>query len=162
MLGDGPFWSSHIQKTVRTTTTLFEYWTEIFLRSSVVVGYKITHLDTFHQLPFHIQFYIHIHRTPLFKKLNIRFSYNFYFYITFCFVSDMNECLKGLDNCDKNADCINTVGSHLCNCNAWGATLGTAWYSCRKSRASSRNSFTKNDAFTLNKFITRKVIKSQP
>jgi hypothetical protein len=62
MLGDGPFWSSHIQKTVRTTTTLFEYWTEIFLRSSVVVGYKITHLDTFHQLPFHIQFYIHIHR----------------------------------------------------------------------------------------------------
>ena len=44
----------------------------------------------------------------------------------------------------------------------WGATLGTAWYGCRKSKASSRNSFTKNDACTLNKFITRKVIKSQP
>jgi hypothetical protein len=26
MFGDGPFWSSHIQKTVRATTTLFEYW----------------------------------------------------------------------------------------------------------------------------------------
>ena len=30
----------------------------------------------------------------------------------------MNECLTGLNNCDKNADCINTVGSHLCSCKA--------------------------------------------
>jgi hypothetical protein len=34
----------------------------------------------------------------------------------FFFILDINECSKGLYDCNKNADCINTVGSYLCDC----------------------------------------------
>jgi len=30
---------------------------------------------------------------------------------------DIPECVRGLDECDTNATCINTVGSYDCMCN---------------------------------------------
>jgi len=30
---------------------------------------------------------------------------------------DIPECVRGLDECDMNATCINTVGSYDCMCN---------------------------------------------
>ncbi len=32
-------------------------------------------------------------------------------------LSDIEECEDGLDNCDSNATCMNTVGSFTCTCN---------------------------------------------
>ena len=34
-----------------------------------------------------------------------------------CFLTDIDECERGLDNCDVNAACMNTVGSYDCMCN---------------------------------------------
>ena len=36
----------------------------------------------------------------------------------FCLFSDINECTANSDNCDVNAVCQNTVGSHTCSCKA--------------------------------------------
>ena len=33
-----------------------------------------------------------------------------------CLVVDIPECERGLDDCDPNANCINTFGSYDCNC----------------------------------------------
>ena len=33
------------------------------------------------------------------------------------FVADIPECERGLDGCDPNATCTNTIGSYVCNCN---------------------------------------------
>ena len=33
-------------------------------------------------------------------------------------VSDVDECADGSDNCDVNAACTNTAGSHSCFCNS--------------------------------------------
>ena len=41
-----------------------------------------------------------------------------YFYYSFmhgCF-SDINECIRGLDDCTENGTCINTPGSFDCVC----------------------------------------------
>ena len=36
----------------------------------------------------------------------------------FCFCLDINECqLSSLNDCDGNADCIDTIGSYNCSCN---------------------------------------------
>ena len=32
-------------------------------------------------------------------------------------VADIPECERGLDDCDQNATCINTIGSYDCLCN---------------------------------------------
>ena len=34
------------------------------------------------------------------------------------FYSDLDECTTHTHNCDVNADCINSVGSYSCKCNA--------------------------------------------
>ena len=37
----------------------------------------------------------------------------------FCFfLLDINECVRGMLNCDSNADCVNTEGSFRCMCRA--------------------------------------------
>ena len=39
--------------------------------------------------------------------------------IKWCFASyeEIDECILGLDNCDDNATCTNTIGSFTCTCN---------------------------------------------
>ena len=32
-------------------------------------------------------------------------------------MTDVDECVAGMDNCDANATCSNTVGSFTCSCN---------------------------------------------
>ena len=34
------------------------------------------------------------------------------------FVVDIPECERGLDGCDSNSTCANTIGSYLCSCNS--------------------------------------------
>ena len=36
----------------------------------------------------------------------------------FLYSTDIDECTRGTDNCDVNADCINTEGSFQCVCRA--------------------------------------------
>ena len=31
-------------------------------------------------------------------------------------LTDINECIRGTDNCDANAVCTNVVGGHTCSC----------------------------------------------
>ena len=33
------------------------------------------------------------------------------------FYSDVDECMSELDNCDKDAECTNTIGNFTCACN---------------------------------------------
>ena len=40
------------------------------------------------------------------------------FNVVFISFSDLDECTTQTHNCDANADCINTVGSYSCKCNA--------------------------------------------
>ncbi len=37
-------------------------------------------------------------------------------YLLYVFL-DINECNDDMDNCDPNAECINTLGSFTCSCN---------------------------------------------
>ena len=37
------------------------------------------------------------------------------FNCTYC-MADLDECEFGLDSCDINADCKNTIGSYKCEC----------------------------------------------
>ncbi len=36
--------------------------------------------------------------------------------LLFVCCADINECLDGTDECDENADCIDTEGSYTCTC----------------------------------------------
>ena len=33
------------------------------------------------------------------------------------FYPDIDECSEGMDNCDENANCTNTMGGYNCACN---------------------------------------------
>lgn len=46
-------------------------------------------------------------------------------YISFCAI-DIDECSNNTDNCDVNAFCNNTMGSHNCTCNP-GYTGNGTW-----------------------------------
>ena len=35
---------------------------------------------------------------------------------TFSLLADLNECSLSTDDCDVNADCVNTNGSFSCHC----------------------------------------------
>ena len=48
--------------------------------------------------------------------------------------TDVNECDRGLDNCDINAECSNTVGSFHCTCNM-GYTGTGVTSECSESHA---------------------------
>ena len=37
-------------------------------------------------------------------------------YIQLTFSTDIDECAESTDNCDSNAECTNTIGSHNCTC----------------------------------------------
>jgi hypothetical protein len=37
--------------------------------------------------------------------------------IDYYFILDINECTNMTHNCDANARCNNTIGSHTCHCN---------------------------------------------
>lgn len=46
---------------------------------------------------------------------------NLFSLFSFCYCfshgfSDINECTSGANTCDENAECINTVGSFVCQC----------------------------------------------
>ena len=45
-------------------------------------------------------------------------DHNFLEYILTIHSSDIDECTSDTDNCDVNADCINTGGSFQCVCRA--------------------------------------------
>ena len=32
-------------------------------------------------------------------------------------IADIPECERGLDDCDPNANCTNTIGGYICTCN---------------------------------------------
>ena len=40
------------------------------------------------------------------------------------FILDIDECTDGVDDCDTNANCDNTVGSFNCTCNSGYAVNG--------------------------------------
>ena len=54
---------------------------------------------------------------------------------TLLMCTDINECDRGLDNCDINAECSNTVGSFYCTCNM-GYTGTGVMSECSESCAS--------------------------
>ena len=62
------------------------------------------------------------------SEFNVFFFFLFFFLLfLFCFFffvfvvvvvvfSDINECASGTHNCSVGAECINTNGSHICEC----------------------------------------------
>ena len=44
--------------------------------------------------------------------LNLQLSIQFYSLIR----ADFDECQLDLDNCDENADCMDTIGNYTCSC----------------------------------------------
>ena len=36
--------------------------------------------------------------------------------ILFHYVIDIDECITEIDDCDVNAECLNTAGGHNCSC----------------------------------------------
>ena len=44
------------------------------------------------------------------------YIYHIFYIRVINFVSDIDECAEGLDDCDVNALCVNTPGSYKCYC----------------------------------------------
>ena len=44
----------------------------------------------------------------------------------FCYFVDVDECEADISDCDVNAKCINTEGSHNCTCQSGFAGNGTS------------------------------------
>ena len=61
-------------------------------------------------------------------ELFVTVSISFFVYLIFCWYLiftiflDVDECGIHSDNCDMNANCINTNGSFICSCHS-------GWYS---------------------------------
>ena len=62
------------------------------------------------------------YKTTTSQKQQIRTSKLFIMYFVFVFVFlfmliDIDECVRGLNDCHSSASCTNTVGSFSCSCN---------------------------------------------
>ena len=51
------------------------------------------------------------------KEHCLHFLCDNYTFVIYRHAADIPECVRGLDDCDMNATCINTVGSYDCMCN---------------------------------------------
>ena len=56
------------------------------------------------------------------------------------FALDVNECELGSDDCDENAQCMDTIGSFSCSCNF--GYMGSGRECCKPTMSLSENMFT--------------------
>ena len=96
------------------------------LLTEAVVQVKFCVFDQCHLI--HYQWFLYL--AFISESLSLTFFFFFFvFLFWFCFVlfcffvvvvvvvfSDINECASGTHNCSVDAECINTNGSHICEC----------------------------------------------
>ena len=62
------------------------------------------------------------HKVSEFSCSIMNFMYKYTLFQQYClihlFIADVDECLLNFDECDENADCLNTNGSYDCSCRA--------------------------------------------
>lgn len=72
------------------------------------------------------------------------------FNVVFIFL-DLDECTTHTYNCDANADCINTVGSYSCKCNAGFTGDGQTCSGKRQTKTPTSQEKNKQTHFQTNK-----------